>query len=142
MLMLTAISSESALTLEACRDVLDAVLQNGLYATKYSNVFDCVSRDIYLWYDRDYTMAVTMNLDVELAAVQPGAPGYTESLTLYHAVAEAGNLRYKKLALTDFFAPAPPVTLYLVIAIGGTIATIVIMSSVLLLRRKHKAKIA
>ncbi len=142
MLMLTAISSESALTMEACRDVLDAVHQNGLYATKYSNVFDCVSRDIYLWYDRDYTMAVTMNLDVELAAVQPGAPGYTESLTLYHAVAEDGNLRYRKLALTDFFAPPPPVTLYLVIAIGGTIATIVILSSVLLLRRKHKAKIA
>ena len=142
MLMLTAISSEFLLTAEACREILDAVHQNGLYATKYSNVFDCVSRDIYLWYDRDYTTAATMNLDAELAAVQPGAPGYTESLTLYHAVAEDGNLRYRKLALTDFFAPpTPPLTLYLAIAIGGTITVIIIVSSVVLLQRKHKAKI-
>lgn len=142
MLMLTAISSESALTVEACRDVLDAVHQNGLYATKYSNVFDCVSRDIYLWYDRDYTITATMNLDTELAAVQPGAPGYTESLTLYHAVADDGTLHYRKIALTDFFTPPPPpLTLYLIITIGGTIAIIVIISSVVLIRRKQKAKI-
>ncbi len=141
--MLLSISSESTLTPHACRDILDAVHQDGTYATKYSNVFDCVTRDIHLWYDRDYTNGITLNLDAELAAVQPGSSGYTEALSLYHAFADDGNLSYRKLPITDFFnSQPPPLAIYLIVAAGGIIITSVIITSAVLLYRRRKAKLA
>jgi hypothetical protein len=142
MLMLTTISSESALTVEVCRDILDTVHQDGTYATKYSNVFDCVNHDIYLWYDRNYVNPAILNLDIELAEVHPGAPGYTETITLYHATADTGTLQYCKIPITDLFEPLPPpITLYLVIVVGGTITVVVIVALVVFFRKKRKAKL-
>lgn len=141
MVMLTSISSESTLTSDTCRDILGAVHQEGTYATKYSNVFDCVHGDIYLWYDRDYTNGIILNLDTELVAVQPGRSGYTETLTLYHAHAETGNLHYRKLPITDFFGPQPQSQIiYIIAAVGGIIITSIIITSVVLLYRMRKAK--
>jgi hypothetical protein len=138
--MLTAIPSASALTVEACRDVLNAVHQDGTYATKYSNVFDCVSRDIYLWYDRDFSQAAVMNLDERLAAVLPGASGYYEEDPLFRAFDLDGNIRYCKVAITDLFtnsAPAPS-PLHLIFFAAGMIVVIVTISTVILYLRKRR----
>jgi choloylglycine hydrolase len=75
--MLGDITVEQDLTMEACRDVLDAVHQEGTYATKYSNVFDLITRTIYIWEPerRGFDEMVTLDLYEELARVVPGAPG-------------------------------------------------------------------
>ena len=138
--MLTAIPDASALTMLACRDVLDAVHQDGTYATKYSNVFDCVSRDIYLWYDRDFTQAAVMSLDTELAAVIPGASGYYEEDPLFGAFDLDGNIHYRKLAITDLFttpASAPP-PLHLIFIAAGAVVVIVTVSAVIFYLRKRR----
>ncbi|MDO8056001.1 MAG: hypothetical protein Q6361_04005 [Candidatus Hermodarchaeota archaeon] len=139
MAMLTVMHSASDLTVEACRDVLAAVHQDGTYATKYSNVFDCVSHDIYLWYDRDYTQAAVMNLDSELAAVIPGATGYYEEDPLFGAFDLDGNICYRKVAITELFAtsvPSPP--LQLIFFVVGAIVGIVAISTVILYLRKRR----
>jgi hypothetical protein len=66
-LMLSTITQEEELTVEAFRDILDAVHQEGLYASQYSNVFDLVNRDIYLYHYYDFEKVVKLNLDEELA---------------------------------------------------------------------------
>jgi hypothetical protein len=107
--MLASINTESELTVEACRDVLDAVHQNGQYATKYSNIFDPVHRLIYLYYDRNYEEVATLSLDVELAQVQPTAPDYYEQDPLFHAYSADGDIHYRQTELTDLFTtPSPP----------------------------------
>ncbi|MHA2233458.1 MAG: hypothetical protein ACXAB4_13330, partial [Candidatus Hodarchaeales archaeon] len=64
---LAEITSEENLTVEACRDVLDATHQEGEYPTVYSNIFDLVNRDIYLYSNYSYEQVVKLNLDTELA---------------------------------------------------------------------------
>jgi hypothetical protein len=66
-LMLSTITQEEELTVEAFRDILDAVHQEGLYASQYSNVFDLVNRDIYLYHYYNFEKVVKLNLDDELA---------------------------------------------------------------------------
>lgn len=106
--MLGAISSEPALTVEACRDVLDAVHQNGQYATKYSNIFNPVTRRIYLYYDRNFGQVVFTSLSYELANVRPGATGYYEQDPLFFAHSADGDMRYRQIALTSLINPSTP----------------------------------
>jgi len=132
MSMLTAISSEDELTVEVCRDILNAVHQDGEYATKYSNVFDLVNCEIYLWYNRNFNQVAFMNLDNELAMVQPGAPDYYEAFGLFGANADEGNLRYRRIALPALFAPSAPLQLILVAAgviilVVGTSVTVIVV---------------
>ncbi|MFX0085508.1 MAG: hypothetical protein ACFFAU_07530 [Candidatus Hodarchaeota archaeon] len=47
--MLDDIYHEDNLTVEAIRDILNATHQKGTYATKYSNIFDLVTQDIYIY---------------------------------------------------------------------------------------------
>ncbi len=139
MSMLTAISSESALTADVCRDVLDAVHQDGTYATKYSNVFDCVNRDIYLWYDRMFSNLAMLNLDTELAAVQPGLTGYYEHDPLFGAFKTDGDIYYRKLAITDLFSPSMlPLPIMLVILGIAVVVGIIVVSAVIFFRRRQK----
>lgn len=139
MAMLTGISSESALTVEACRDVLNAVHQDGTYATKYSNVFDCVTRDVYLWYNRDYSHIATFNLDTELTAVQPSVAGYQENDPLFGAFTVNGDIHYRKVAITDLFISSNPIQpihiLFFTIAI---LAIVITITAIVLYRRKRK----
>ncbi len=55
------------LTMEAIRDILDATHQEGTYATRYSNIFDLVNRDIYIYQNFNFEEVVRLNLDEELA---------------------------------------------------------------------------
>lgn len=136
MSLLTAISSESALTFDACRDVLDAVHQDGTYATKYSNVFDCVNRNIYLWYDRVFTNLAMMNLDTELAAVQPGVTGYYEHDPLFGAFKTDGDIFYRKLAITELFDPLGLPLPTLLIIFGVTVVMVIIVVGVVVFYKR------
>jgi hypothetical protein len=51
------------LTLENTRDVLDAAHSD---YTAFSSVYDLVNRDIYIYFNHDYTRVVSFNLDDEL----------------------------------------------------------------------------
>ncbi len=136
MSMLTAISTEDELTVEACRDVLNAVHQGGSYATKYSNVFDLVNQQIYLWYDRNFDQVAIMNLDDELTMVQPGVDDYYEATALFGAVADEGNIRYRRIALPTLFTPSVPVQLILVTA-GIIVLALVTSITVIVVKRRR-----
>ena len=73
--MLGDITTENYLTIEACRDVLDAVHSEGQYHTRYSNVFDLVNQEIYIYLDRNYEKVAQLNLGDELAKILPGGEG-------------------------------------------------------------------
>lgn len=140
MSMLTPISTEADLTVDACRDVLDAVHQNGQYATKYSNVFDCANRRIYLYYDRNYAQVVTLSLATELANVQPGVSGYYEQDPLFRAVSSPGDISYRKLEMTSLFAPAPNEILpFFAILTVAIIVPVVVVSGVAIYLKKRKS---
>jgi hypothetical protein len=62
--MLTSRSSEPAVTNGA--EILRGCLQKGKYATKYSNIFDLRSGDIFLFPFPDRDDQVKLNLEVEL----------------------------------------------------------------------------
>ncbi|MFX1534243.1 MAG: hypothetical protein ACFFDI_08490 [Promethearchaeota archaeon] len=64
--MLEDIKNENDLTLEAFRDILDAVHIEGTSATKYSNVFDLKTQEIYVYYNHDFSEYVKLNLTEEL----------------------------------------------------------------------------
>ena len=135
--MLTAISTEAELTVDACRDVLNAVHQDGTYATKYSNVFDSVNRQIYLWYDRNFNQVAVMDLDDELALVQPGASDYFETTTLFGAVAAGENGCYRRVALQTLFTPQVPLQVILVAA--GVFVLVVVASVAVVIIKKRQA---
>ncbi|MFX1283425.1 MAG: carcinine hydrolase/isopenicillin-N N-acyltransferase family protein [Promethearchaeota archaeon] len=65
--MLSDIAQEDNLTVEAIRDILNATHQEGTYATKYSNIFDLITRDIYIYQNFNFKKVVKLNLDKELA---------------------------------------------------------------------------
>jgi hypothetical protein len=137
--MLSSINSEAELTVEACRDVLDAVHQEGEYATKYSNIFDPVNRQIYLYNDRDFDHEVTMSLEAELANVHTSTPGYHERSTLFGAYSANGYIHYRQIKLTSLFTtptlPPSPLPLILGLSIIGTIT---IVSTIILYKRKRR----
>jgi hypothetical protein len=140
MSMLTAIPSASALTAEACRDVLDAAHNEGTYATKYSNVFDCVNKDIYIWYDRDYTNVAMLSLNVELAAVQPGVTGYYEHDPLFGAYKTDGSIYYRKLPITDLFSSSMLPLPTLLLILGVTVVVVIIVVGVVVFYRRKQLR--
>ena len=58
---------DSELTVANGASILRACLQEGKYATKYSNIFDLKSGDIYLYQFHQHVDSMRMNLAVELA---------------------------------------------------------------------------
>jgi hypothetical protein len=71
-----------ALSVEAMRDVLDAVHQDGPAHTLYSNVYDLKNRLVYLYHFYNYDDAVVL----DLAALQaPGLDPAAELAQGYHA---------------------------------------------------------
>ena len=60
--MLESITSEEALTIDACAEILYAVHQEGTYATKYSNILDPVNLDIYFNRGKDFRKSIKFNL--------------------------------------------------------------------------------
>ena len=76
--MLASITDEVELTVGACRDVLDAVHQEGEYGTKYSNIFDPVNLEFYLFYNHNFDKRVSLDLLSELENVRRGGVGVQE----------------------------------------------------------------
>jgi hypothetical protein len=95
--MLEAITSEQELTVDSVRNVLNAIREEGQYGTKYSNIFDPVNREIYLYHNHDFGKVVKLNLDDEVAQVIPGTEGVI--------VGDMFFLREIKIA--DLFQPSP-----------------------------------
>jgi hypothetical protein len=56
-----------ALSVEALREVLDAVHQEGLSQTLYSNVYDLKDKVVYVYYFHNYEDVVVLDLEEELA---------------------------------------------------------------------------
>ncbi len=73
--MLAEIDNEDKLTMEACRDILDAThLESNLFSdinTLYSTVYDACEKEIYLYYNHDFDYSVTFHLEDELSDVSP-----------------------------------------------------------------------
>lgn len=91
--MLEEIDSEGELTVEAVRDVLDAVHEEGTYGTKYSNIFDLVDRVVYIYHDHDFEDVVRLDLDEELATVVSGGEG----------IVEKDGLVFKEVSIASLF---------------------------------------
>jgi hypothetical protein len=60
-------TEDSAVTVANGASILHACLQEGRYATKYSNIFDLKSGDIYLYQFHQGVDSIRMNLGLELA---------------------------------------------------------------------------
>ncbi|MGD1046552.1 MAG: hypothetical protein ABR936_14690 [Bacteroidota bacterium] len=60
-------AKDSEITITNSALILHACLQKGKYATKYSNIFDLKSGDIYLYQFHQHVDSIRMNLVVELA---------------------------------------------------------------------------
>jgi hypothetical protein len=60
------LAKDSAPTIVNSASILRACLQNGPYATKYSNVFDLITGDIFLYQFRESLDAVKLDLFAEL----------------------------------------------------------------------------
>ncbi len=65
--MLDDISAEEDLNVSACASVLEAVHQEGTYATKYSNICDPVNLEFYFITDEDFSVTTKYNLTEELS---------------------------------------------------------------------------
>ncbi|MFQ5981234.1 MAG: hypothetical protein ACE5OZ_24090 [Candidatus Heimdallarchaeota archaeon] len=90
--MLAAITSEEGLTVEACRDILDAVHIEGEYATKYSNIFDPVNQQLYLFQNHEFDTIVTLDVENEIAQVDRGDAGVIEEIGFFYKEIKIGNL--------------------------------------------------
>jgi hypothetical protein len=96
--MLEEITSEGELTVEAVRNVLDAVHEEGEFGTKYSNIFDLVNRDVYLYHDHNFEKVVRFDLNEELDKIEPGGEG----------VKEEEGLIYKEISFASIFEETSP----------------------------------
>jgi hypothetical protein len=74
--MLEEIENEENLTVETCRDILDATeFEGGIFnnlRTLYSTIYNPVTTEIYLYFRNDFETAVAFDLEEEYAKVDPG----------------------------------------------------------------------
>ncbi|MCK4379781.1 MAG: hypothetical protein KAW51_01505 [Candidatus Lokiarchaeota archaeon] len=118
--MLENITAEMDLTVDACRDILDAVHAEGYYATKYSNIFDPINLEIHLYHNGNFDKRVSLDLVEELGKVHPGGKNVLE---------ESGVYYYKEVSIASLFetpeSPSipgyPPVVLISTVALWSLI---------------------
>ena len=108
--MLEDIASEENLTVDACRDVLDAVHMEGEYGTKYSNIFDLVNLNCHLFCNHNFNQSFTFNLGEELARVDLGEKNLIEENGMYFK-----EVRMSSLFIEDIIIPSYPVLILIVI---------------------------
>jgi len=97
--MLENITAEMDLTVDACRDILDAVHQEGVYATKYSNINDPVNLEIHLYHNHNFDKKISLDLVEELGKVHPGGKN----------VLEEGGIYFKEVSIASLFeTPGSP----------------------------------
>ncbi|MFX0004890.1 MAG: hypothetical protein ACFE9C_10730 [Candidatus Hodarchaeota archaeon] len=105
-LYLEALSYEESLTVDYCRDILNAVSTD---ETSYSNIFDPVQHDIYVYYKHRYNNVVKLNLDEELANIPTGING--EPTTLGNILEWfLGEITFKVIRIADLFPSENPWT--------------------------------
>jgi len=105
--ILDDVNSEEELTIDICREVLNAV---AMYQTWYSNIFDPVSHDVYIYYHHDFSKVVKLNLDDELAKIVPGAPGVQYFGFTHGRIYPSGNesgIIGKMIPIADLFKTEP-----------------------------------
>jgi hypothetical protein len=101
-------SDEESLTVEYCRDILDAVSTS---ETSYSNIFDPVQNDIYVYHKHRFNKVVKLNLDEELANITIGINGEPTTLgnILEYCLGE-GEITFKVIRIADLFqSDYPPI---------------------------------
>jgi hypothetical protein len=125
--MLSAITSEEDLTVEACRDVLDAVHSEGTYATKYSNIFNPVDLQIYLYQNHNFEQLVTLDMDAELAQVHPGDIDVIQTEFGY----------YREVRISSLFT-APMIPPVLILGIGGAAIICVVIVVLVVWRVRNR----
>ncbi len=129
--MLEKIKDEENLTVETCRDILDATeIERGLFkdfCTLYSTIYDPVNTEIYLYFRNDFETAVMFDLEEEYAKVDPTGADYSLQYLLAH----------KTYLMQEFFPEEDVMNGDLVIILGlfgfGVIGLILFL-------RKHSRK--
>ena len=105
--ILDDVNSEEDLTIDICREVLNSV---AMYQTWYSNIFDPVNRDVYIYYHHDFNKVVKLNLDEELVKIVPGAPGVQHFGFTHGKIYPSGNesgIIGKMIPIADLFKTEP-----------------------------------
>ncbi len=125
--MLEEVVSENDLTIEACRDILEAVSQNDV--TAYSNIFDPVNRDIYIYQEQDFSEVKRLNLDEELEKVAPGAEG----------VISENPVLIKAVRIRDLFAKPTAPFIEAVLLVTSQFIGIIVISALVIyhIKKKH-----
>jgi len=101
--MLGDITSEEELTVDACRDVLSEVQS---WNTAYSNIFDPIHRDFYIYHNKDFGKVAKLNLNQELENIVPGASGVSYYYFIGGRIYPTGyedGLISKVIPITDLF---------------------------------------
>lgn len=140
--MLDAIANEEDLTVQACADVLYAVHQEGLYGTRYSNIFDPVNRYIYYNFGDHYQNQTCQNL-MEILGQEDAFERMESFLGL---TGIDGHIKVKTIEVNESFytplasfssleSPSPPASLYMLIIIPLVIVVIPLV--IYHKRRKH-----
>ena len=110
--MLGDITSEENLTVDACKDILDAVHAEGEYATKYSNIFDLVNLNCHLFYNHNFNQSYTFNLEEQLENVHLGEED----------IIVVNGLYFKEIRISSLFLEDPAIAGYPLLIIFTIIA--------------------
>ncbi|MFX1391704.1 MAG: hypothetical protein ACFE9Z_16685 [Promethearchaeota archaeon] len=117
--MLEEITNDENLTVDACRDVLDAVHVEGEYGTKYSNIFDLVNLNCHLFHNHNFNQSFTFNLEEELANIYPTSENVIVENGMYFK-----ETRISSLFIEDYIISSYP--LLLLFTILAFLSTIII----------------
>ncbi|MGY5853255.1 MAG: carcinine hydrolase/isopenicillin-N N-acyltransferase family protein [Candidatus Thorarchaeota archaeon] len=101
--MLSEITSEENLTVQACADVLYAVHSEGMYGTLYSNIFDPVNLDIYFNHGDNYQNQVKGNLLDTLSEWE----SFEQKDSFFDITGIQGHLLVKSVRLNESFYTPP-----------------------------------
>lgn len=125
--MLDEVVSEDDLTIEVCRNVLEAVHQEDV--TAYSNIFDLGNRDIYIYQKHDFSEVAKLNLDEELELVVPGAEG----------VISEHPVLVKAIRIEDLFkSPTAPFMVTILLVVCLSVGIVVISGLLIHYQKKFK----
>ena len=103
--MLEEITVEENLNVSKCAEILDAVHQEGTYATKYSNICDPVNRMFYFNLEEDFSERDTFNLTELLTDTDD----YEEKSSFFGVTGKTGGVLVKTEKI-DIQFETPPET--------------------------------
>ncbi len=142
---LTRLTDNKDTTIRSYRDVLDAV---NFPVTTYSNIFDPVNREIYIYNKHDFGTVVKLDLDEELSKVSPGMSG--PNTTLGYNIWSYGGLSSKAIRISDLFdsspsadqsidiLSSPQVKLAIILGLLSFVSLVIVTSIYLLERYKRR----